>query len=232
MIAPTSPVPPLPPPRPRLFWRLGLPVLALLMLALAWQVGPLRDALDPRGLIAWLQVQGAALGWAGVLAVFVLACCLGFPLSLAGLLAVLAFGPLAGALLTLAGATGAGALTYGAGRLLGRAAVAQIAGPRLQALNALAERRGVLAVVIVRLVPAAPYALVNLMLGATRVSWPAFLLGNPLGMAPMIGINAALAPQILAQLEQPSEAGWWGLGAVILLVAAATWGLRRWLRQL
>ena len=54
-------------------------------------------------------------------------------------------------------------LTFGLGRYLGQAAVTQWAGPRVQALNALAARRGLLAVIAVRLVPAAPFAVVNLV---------------------------------------------------------------------
>ena len=210
---------------------LALLAALLLALALAWQVGPLREAMDPRTLVAGLQRSGQALGWGGTLALFVLACCLAFPLSLACLLGVLAFGPIPGALLTLLGASLAGALTYSLGRALGRQAVAQLAGPRLQALNQLVERRGLLAVVLTRLVPAAPFAVVNLMLGTTRISWPAFLLGNPLGMLPMVGVNALLAPHILKQLEQPSGAGWASLAAVLLFIVGVTWALRRWLRK-
>lgn len=205
--------------------------VVLLLTALAWQVGPLRDALDARALIAWLQQGAQTLGWSGVTGLFVLACSLGLPLSLASLLVVLAFGPAVGAALTLLGASLAGALTYGAGRALGRTAVAQLAGPRLQAINRLAARRGVLAVACSRLVPAAPFAFVNLMLGTTQVSWPGFVVGNLLGILPMVSINALLAPQILAQIEHPSGAGWAGLAALVALLLALSWALRRWLRN-
>ena len=39
-------------------------------------------------------------------------------------------------------------------------------------------------------------------------------------------------PAILAQLQQPSQAGWAALGAVLLLVAVASWLLKRWARKL
>ena len=98
--------------------------------------------------------------------------------------------------------------------------------------NSLIARRGLIAVVAVRLVPAAPFALVNLILGATRIGWAPFLAGNVLGMLPMVSITAWLAPQILAQIQEPSGAGWAVVAAVLLLVAVATWGLKRWAKSL
>lgn len=205
---------------------LALLVALLLALALTWQFGPAR--LQPQQLLS----AARELDWGLQFGLFVLAGCLAVPLSLLVLLAVLVLGPAAGAATSLLAGTAIGLLSFAAGALLGRQAVAQLAGPRVQAINALVQRRGLLAVFIVRLVPAAPYAVVNLVLGATPLHWPVFLLGNLLGMLPMVLITAALAPEILAQLQQPSESGWLALGAVIALIAVVTWLARRWAKTL
>ncbi|MBH9576380.1 TVP38/TMEM64 family protein [Inhella proteolytica] len=207
-------------------------LIALLGLALAWQFSPARAWLDPLRLVAQAQALAADMGHGVLLALFVLAGCLAVPLSLLVLLAVLALGPLPGLLFSLAGGSLIAAPSFALGRWLGQRAVEQLAGPRVQALNALVARRGLLAVVAVRLVPAAPFAVVNLVLGATRVAWAPFLLGNVLGMLPMAGMTAWLAPQILAQLQHPSGAGWAFVVGVLVLVAGATWGLKRWARSL
>lgn len=220
-----------PSPHRRLALLAGL-LLLLLCLALAWQFGPARAWLDPVQLVMAAQRLLAELGWPLLLALFVAAGCAAVPLSLLVLLAVLALGPVAGTTFSLAGGTLIAAPTFALGRWLGRRAVEQLAGPRVQALNGLVGRRGLLAVVAVRLVPAAPFAVVNLVLGATRIGWPPFLLGNVLGMTPMVLITAWLAPQILAQLQQPSSAGWAVLAGVLGLVLLGTWALKRWARQL
>jgi len=207
-------------------------LIALLALALAWQFSPAREWLDPLRLVAQAQALATTMGHGVLLTLFVLAGCLAVPLSLLVLLAILALGPLAGLLFSLLGGSLIAAPSFALGRWLGQRAVEQLAGPRVQALNALVARRGLLAVVAVRLVPAAPFAVVNLLLGATRVGWGAFLLGNVLGMLPMVGITAWLAPQILAQIQQPSGTGWAFVVAVLLLVAGATWGLKRWAKSL
>lgn len=217
--------------RRRLRWLIAL-ALTLIALALAWQLSPARAWLSPMALIHAWQDLAQRLGWVAVLGSFVLACSLAVPLSLLTLLAVLAFDPWHGAALALLGASLCAVLTFGLGRYLGQAAVTQWAGPRVQALNALAARRGLLAVIAVRLVPAAPFAVVNLVLGSTHIGWGALLLGNLLGMLPMVGVTAWAAPAILRQLEQPTAWGWGGLLAVLGLIAAASLGLRRWVRSL
>ncbi len=217
--------------RRRLRWLIALAV-ALVALALAWQFSPARAWLAPVQLIQAWQDLAQRLGWAAVLGSFVLACSLAVPLSLLTVLAVLAFDPLHGAALVLLGASLCAVLTFALGRHLGQAAVTQWAGPRVQALNALAERRGLLAVIAVRLVPAAPFAVVNLVLGSTRIRWGALLLGNLLGMLPMVGVTAWAAPAILRQLEQPTAWGWGGLLAVLAFVALVSLALRRWVKTL
>jgi uncharacterized membrane protein YdjX (TVP38/TMEM64 family) len=211
-------------------WRLRTLVallLVLLLLALAWQFSPAAQWLNPEALFKAAQ----HLAWGVQLGFIVLAACLAVPFSLLVLLAVLVQGPWLGAGTSLLAGALAGALSFGAGALLGRQAVAQIAGPQLQAVNALVARRGFLAVFVVRLVPVAPFALVNLMLGATAIRWAPFLLGNLLGMLPMVGITAWAAPQILAQLQNPGGSGLLMLGAVLAVVAGLTVALKRWARK-
>lgn len=215
--------------RLRLLLTLGIGLLAL---ALTWQFSPAKAWLEPMRLINELRVVASDLGGPTVLALFVLAACLAVPLSLLTLLAVLAFGTWQGVGLTLTGASLCAVLTFALGRWLGQAAVARYAGPRLQALNALTARRGLLAVIAVRLVPAAPFAVVNLALGTTRITWGALLVGNVVGMLPMVGLTAWAAPQILAQLQNPDRWGWGAAAAVVAFVLLCTWALRRWAERL
>jgi uncharacterized membrane protein YdjX (TVP38/TMEM64 family) len=222
--------------RTRLRWLLALAV-ALLALGLGWQVASQGSVWTPLALIdAW---RGAAqqLGWPAVLGSFVLACTLAVPLSVLTLLAVLAFGPLWGGVLALGGASVSALISHALGRGLGQAALSQWAGPRLTAWNEAASRRGLVAVVLVRWVPAAPFAVVNLLLGSTHIAWGALVLGNLIGMLPMVLVVAWAAPALLAQMQTSSQGGWSvllglvGVLALVAAVAAAPWALRRWVRR-
>jgi uncharacterized membrane protein YdjX (TVP38/TMEM64 family) len=117
-----------------------------------------------------------------------------------GLYAALTLTPVPAAALTIAaGATfglargvaiAAVAATLGAvvafylGRSLGRAAVQALASGRLDGLNALLARRGVLSVILVRLVPLFPYAAVNYTAGLTGVRTRDYVIGTAVGILP------------------------------------------------
>lgn len=70
-----------------------------------------------------------------------------------------------------------------AGRL-GRRAVAELTGPRIDRVQSLLRRRGFLAVIIARLTPVVPFTVVNYGAGASAVSWRDFVLGTAVGVIP------------------------------------------------
>ncbi|WP_214406299.1 TVP38/TMEM64 family protein [Pseudonocardia lacus] len=69
-------------------------------------------------------------------------------------------------------------------RTLGRATVRGLAGARLERLDAALSRRGLLAVVGIRLVPMAPFAIVNAACGLSGVRVRDYALGTALGLLP------------------------------------------------
>ena len=85
-----------------------------------------------------------------------------FPGSVLTASAGVLFGIPLGAATVLVGATAGAALSFGLGRWLGRPAVARFAGTgRLARLDAFLARRGFWSVLVLRLVPLFPFALVN-----------------------------------------------------------------------
>lgn len=205
-------------------------LLALLAMAVALQWSPARQWLSLDGLVALLRTGGEQLGPPGAVLLFALACMLAVPLSLLAIVTILAFGPLTGALYGLLGASLGAAASFIAGRWLGQAAIDRLAGPRLRLVSRKLGERGVLSVIAIRLVPAAPFAVVNMAAGASTIRLADFLLGNLIGMLPLFLISASFATQIQEATRQP---GWLSLGLLVLtglLVGGASWLLRRWLR--
>jgi uncharacterized membrane protein YdjX (TVP38/TMEM64 family) len=122
-------------------------------------------------------------------------------------------------------------VTYWIGQAVGRGAVRRIAGSRLDRLSRALGKRGVLAVTTVRVLPVAPFTIINLVAGATHISLRDYLLGTILGMGPGIIAIALFIDRILATLRNP-EPGTLGLltMVVVLIVAGMAW-LRRSLRR-
>lgn len=192
-------------------------LLALfLALAAAWRWTALGDWLAPGRLRelgeALRQLPASPLL---VLGAFVAGSLLVVPVTGMIAAAMLVFGPWLGMTYSFGGSLLGAAATYGLGRIAGRRAVRRIAGSRLDRLSRELGRRGVLAVATVRIIPVAPFTVINLVAGTTHISLRDFLLGTLIGLAPGVVAAALFIDRILAALRNP------GAGTVALLIGLA-----------
>ena len=158
-----------------------------------------------------------------------MALALAVPLTFLTLVAIIAFGPWGGFACALPGALLGASASYLAGRWLGRGAIERLGGERVKALSLQLEKRGLLAVILVRFVPVAPFAVVNMMAGASRIRLRDLLLGTAIGMTPSTVFMMVFLERVIEALRRPSEGGAVFIGATVLLLALGGWGLKRWL---
>lgn len=215
----------------RRLWALLLALAALVGLAAAWSWSPMREWLDAERIVATLQDLGQAFGPVAAIAGLGLALALAVPLTFLTLVTLVAFGPWMGFACCMLGALLGAAASHGLGALLGREVVQRLGGPRVQALSARLAEHGLLAVVAVRLVPVAPFAIVNMVIGASGVRLRQMLLGTALGMAPGTLLMAFFVEQIVAALRQPGPLTWALLAGTLVLIVAGALGARHWVRR-
>jgi phospholipase D1/2 len=153
------------------------------------------------------------------------------PVTLLVVVTALAFGPWVGSACSIVASLGSASISYGIGHALWRDAVRRLGGRRLNRLNHALARRSILAVVLVRLVPVAPFTIVNLVAGSSHVSFRDYFLGSAVAMSPGIVVISVLAQSAGATVRNPSAGG---VAIVVVLavafVATVTW-VRRKLRQ-
>lgn len=205
-------------------------VLGALALTLAWRFTPLAHWVDPRELVdstaRFRELPAAPLL---ALAAFVVGGLVAFPVTALILAAVLALGPFVGFACALAGSLASAAITYWLGGALGGKTVQRLGGKRLQAVRRRLVDRGLFAVVVVRVIPIAPFTLVNLVAGASRLSWRDYALGTFLGMTPGIVAVTLFADRARAALAEPSWTNAVLLAATGAAVALGGWLFARWL---
>ncbi|GJG97894.1 VTT domain-containing protein [Cupriavidus pauculus] len=203
-------------------------VLLVAGVAFAWRYTPLREWADFRHLLALVQrVDDMPLAPLAMIGAFVAGGLALFPVTVMIVLTVVVFGPLYGGAIALAGTVMSTAATYTVGRMLGRNAVQRFGGRRLNRLSQQVSQHGVLAMVVLRLVPVAPFTLVNLVVGASRIRLRDCLLGTAIGMSPGIIVSASLVDRIAAVARDPQPATVALLALVLLVPAALWWALRR-----
>ena len=197
-------------------------VIALGTLALVWWLTPLREWINIHRAVAAMNALGdSPTAPLVMLAAFLIGGLLMIPVNVLIAITVLVFGPLPGALYALLGVELSGALVYEIGRHFPAGELRARLERNTQRLRARLDKHGLLAVALVRIVPVAPYTVVNLAGGAMRVPRVQYLVGTALGMLPGIVFNALFIDRVVEAIERPNP---WSyallIGAAALIVAA------------
>jgi len=144
--------------------------------------------------------------------------------------AVFAFGPVQGFLYSWIATLCSATVTFYAGRLAGADAVRRYGGQTVNRISEFVGRNGFFASMIVRIVPSAPFIVVNMAAGVSHMSYFAFIAGLALGVIPKTALVAFAGGGLIALFAGG------GVTAIVALVAvAAAWigfmlVARRWLR--
>lgn len=213
---------------PRRMLALAFLVLTVILLTSAWHLTPIGDV-GQRTLRAWLStVAHRPAGAALATAVFAALTAFGLPVTVAIAVSVWALGSWLGFIVALSGCLLSALLSFVLGHWLGSEGVRRLSGPRFGALRRALKRRGILSVAVVRVLPIAPFAAVNLAAGAIGVRLRDFLIGTVVVMAPgILGMSVAI-DRLVAALQSPTPVSTTIVLAIVLALAAAAVGLGRW----
>ncbi|HNY64073.1 MAG TPA: VTT domain-containing protein [Deltaproteobacteria bacterium] len=203
----------------------ALLVLLLTALALLWRFSALSAYLDASTIAEGLQgIRGNPMAPLIVLALYVAGGIVVFPVLLLIVITSLLFEPLTAFALAMAGSLLSGVCLYWIGHALGRSFVQHLAGRRINSLSERLGRRGILTVIILRIVPVAPYSIVNLLAGASHIVFRDFLIGTAIGMFPGIFAITIFTESLKNFILEPSIANVAILaGSMILSVALLVW---------
>lgn len=214
-----------------LAWPLAA-LAAILGLFALWRWTPLSEYVTPQAVIAWVGILAEhPIGPLLVMSAYTLATLTLFPRALITLAAMVAFGPLRGFVYAMLGILGAALLTYYAGRMLSRDTIRRVAGARLNRLSRELRRRGLISVIVVRLVPVAPFIVVNMVAGAARIRLRHYVLGTAIGMLPGLLAATVLGDQIGTALRDPAKVDYGLVALIMAMLLAAFLAVRWWYRH-
>lgn len=197
----------------------------------AWHWTPLQEWLKVETIAAWQHaLRDSPAGPFAVVGAFLLGSLLLIPVTLLIVGTAIAFGPISGAVYSLIGSLLSAATAYGLGKVLGRDMLRQLAGPRLDRLSRRIGRKGLAAVITARVVPLAPFTVINLVAGASYIRFRDFFLGTVIGMTPGIFLLTLFENRLESALQEPGVLNVAILVGLVLLFLFAVALLRRWLR--
>lgn len=183
---------------------------------------------DPAVTHAWVSRYGTDGPLLMVLAFVVQAALPLVPAMVLTLVALLAYGPLLGFGIVYLGTLLGAVMGYGLGRGLGDPLIRTLVGERgRERAHAFAREQGVRGVILIRLMPVLSSDVMNLVAGATRMSFPRFMAATAAGALPVT--------LLVAWLVQRSAGSPTRLGAGLLLLsllvgalALGRWRFMRW----
>jgi phospholipase D1/2 len=186
-----------------LFGALGI-VVVIVALAAAWHWTPLQEVAEPRQVARWFR-SAAHTAWMPpiVVVVYVAASLLVFPNTVLCLAVIMALGPLEGMAYAFGGSMSAALAGYAIGRRGGER-VAKLRFRGFDRVSAQLRRGGFMQVLMLRLLPVAPFTATNLLSGAARVRLMPFLAATLVGISPYILTFAAFGRQARRLLSDPS----------------------------
>jgi phosphatidylserine/phosphatidylglycerophosphate/cardiolipin synthase-like enzyme/uncharacterized membrane protein YdjX (TVP38/TMEM64 family) len=189
--------------------------LLILAAALLWEYASLGELINPKAIGRTLR-DFAGGPWAPVVVagVFVGGGLVVFPVVVLIAATAATFGPWLGFIYATIGTMLSALVTYALGAWLGKQTLRDLLGPKLASVRRKVARKGVIAVALVRLVPVAPFTVVNLLAGASEITLTQYLFGTALGMLPGIFMMSVLGHQISEIVLHPSA------GSLALLAAA------------
>jgi phospholipase D1/2 len=211
---------------------MGLGVLLVVaVLAGAWQWSPLGEWLEVSRLIAYAE-EFAQSPTAPLIVVgaFVVGGLVIAPVTVLVAATVLAFGSLHGFLYSFVGMTLSALVTFGVGRLVGRQFVERWS-TRLSRLSRNLATKGMPAVIAVRVIPVAPFSVVNMIAGATHIRTSDFVLGTVLGELPGLLAIAIFVDQVTTTLRNPEVGSYMVLAGSAIVFMGTVWGVTRWLTR-
>lgn len=145
--------------------------------------------------------------------------------------AVVAFGAWTGFAYSWIGTMVSAMVGFYLGRVAGARTLKTLSGESMQRFMDLVGRNGFLASLIVRLVPSAPFIVVNMAAGVTPMRMRDFAFGTAIGIIPKIVLTAFAGNSIVQILKGEGSEHMLGLAAIVLVWIGIGWFARKWLKS-
>jgi uncharacterized membrane protein YdjX (TVP38/TMEM64 family) len=205
-------------------------VLAVLIAAavLAWQYSPLSEIADAQRVAASLEtLQRTRWAPLAMLAIYVVAGAVEFPVVLLIAATAVVFEPITAFAVALGGSLASSLVFYAAGARFARHALRAALGPALERVRKLLAGGGLIAIVVLRSIPLAPFTVVNLAAGSIGVPLRQYVAGTALGLLPGILLMTAFGDRLRALWQDPTPRNIIVLAALLLAWIAVIAGLQR-----
>lgn len=216
------------------FWisfRFILMILILLGLAAAWRWTPLNQYADLDTVLSYIE------GWREntwlpfvMFSGFILGGCLGIPVTFMVVLVAIVYDPWKAFAISYSATMISSSISFFVGQVMGKAFIERYAGKKVREVSQKLARQGVLFLTMLRLIPIAPFVIINTVGGASHVRFRDFFLGTMLGSIPGTAAITFFITELRNAAKQPGLNHILIASGIGLAFVGITWLFGRWVR--
>jgi phospholipase D1/2 len=183
-------------------------VLAILALCFVvgciWRFTPLYHRFGFHTLVHWATlIRGHPWTPFGVILAFVLGGLVFFVHALLLWVTVFTFDPLHAFIYCELGSMASALVVYGLGRVLRQDVVRRLAGSYMESISHALARRAILTLILLHVFPVCPYSVLNLLAGATHISFRDYVVGTFFGITPGLIVICIFGNRLMDIIHRP-----------------------------
>lgn len=210
------------------FGKMAILLVLLLGMAAAWRWTPLAQWISLQRLATWADLlKDSYLLPLGVIAAYAVGGLIMVPVTVLVGATAIVLAPVQATVLALLGCVFSAWTSYLVGSHLGKNTIRKLAGQRLKRLNKYLASQGLLTVIMIRNLPVAPYTIVNIVAGASRIRLRDFLTGTAIGMLPGILAITVFTDQLVGVFNDPSWAKALGVAGILVIFGIVLWWIQK-----
>jgi phospholipase D1/2 len=177
-------------------------LLILIVISVLWSLMAMNDPINKETIIGWISSpENTTASQISYILAFALLSVFGIPITaLIGSIGIL-FGPVWGSLLAMAASLISATLSYLIGHLTGKTFIRRFAGKKINSISKRLSKRGIWTIILIRIVPVAPFAVINMLAGASHIKIRDYMIGTAIGMVPGILVLTTFFGQLIQVIE-------------------------------
>lgn len=164
-----------------------------------------------------LQARSSIWAFPIVLGIYILGGFILFPVTVLSLITAAVFGNLWGPIYGMTGALTSAAIMFWLGHWAGLKGTRQLVGERIRRIDHQFRKAGILGVTVLRVIPIAPFSIVNIAAGFSSVKFWDFIIGSFLGFLPAFIVKGIVGDSLVQVLLNPTTKTFYYLGGGMAL---------------